>query len=184
MLNCLKSTAICLMLYVPFLFLLLIPTNSFLTFKNLNDVCANLSIPFVCPMPSQTLLIIKPDGMRYQDQILVILQQHHFKIVRDKTVSLSKDQVDQWYDDKHDASYYPSLVSYLTERGPIRVMQLSKIEAISYLRHLIGPTDPQKARELVPHSIRALYGTNVQENAVHASDSMVSAQREFELFFL
>ncbi|OBZ89631.1 putative nucleoside diphosphate kinase 5 [Choanephora cucurbitarum] len=129
------------------------------------------------------MIVIKPDGMAYQEQITNILQQHKFKVVRDKTLSLSKDQVDQWYYDKHEAQYYPSLVRYLTERGPIRVMQLSRIEAISYLRQLIGPTDPQKARQLVPQSIRALYGTNIQENAVHASDSIDSAQRELQLFF-
>ena len=32
-------------------------------------------------------------------------------------------------------------------------------------------------------SIRALYGTNEQRNAVHGSDSAVSAEREIRFFF-
>lgn len=32
-------------------------------------------------------------------------------------------------------------------------------------------------------SIRALYGTNEQRNAVHGSDSVVSAEREIRFFF-
>ncbi|KAI8073439.1 nucleoside diphosphate kinase, partial [Gilbertella persicaria] len=130
----------------------------------------------------QTMAIIKPDGMAHQDHIIAILRHHGFEIKHDKIVQLSRDHIDQWYFDKHDASYYPSLVSYLTERGPVRVMQLTRIEAIPYLRQLIGPTNPEIARELFPKSIRALYGTNVQENAIHASDSIEAVQREFNIF--
>jgi len=34
-----------------------------------------------------------------------------------------------------------------------------------------------------PFSIRALYGTNEQKNAVHGSDSAISAEREIRFFF-
>ncbi|MCC7404034.1 MAG: nucleoside-diphosphate kinase, partial [Bdellovibrionales bacterium] len=40
--------------------------------------------------------------------------------------------------------------------------------------------DPKKAD---PGTIRALFGDNVGENAVHGSDSPASAQRELALFF-
>ncbi|CAO3657203.1 unnamed protein product [Mucor hiemalis] len=106
-----------------------------------------------------------------------------FKIKNDKTIEqLSLDQVSAWYYDKQNEAYYPSLVTYL-QRGPVRVLTLERIEAVPQLRQLIGPTDPQKARHSSPRSIRALYGTNIQENAIHASDSLASVEREADIFF-
>jgi nucleoside-diphosphate kinase len=53
-------------------------------------------------------------------------------------------------------------------------------DVISKVRGIIGATDPSKAE---PGTIRALYGTNVGENAVHASDSRESADYEIPFFF-
>ena len=39
------------------------------------------------------------------------------------------------------------------------------------------------AKEEAPHSLRALFGTDGTQNAVHGSDSSLSAERELELFF-
>ncbi|MCB0384497.1 MAG: nucleoside-diphosphate kinase, partial [Bdellovibrionales bacterium] len=52
--------------------------------------------------------------------------------------------------------------------------------AIEKNREVMGATDPAKA---APGTIRALFGDNVGENAVHGSDSPASAVRELALFF-
>jgi len=44
----------------------------------------------------------------------------------------------------------------------------------------MGVTDPAKAE---PSTIRALFGENVEQNAIHGSDSLQSASRELALFF-
>jgi len=44
----------------------------------------------------------------------------------------------------------------------------------------MGATDPAKAE---PGTIRALYGENIERNAVHVSDSPESAEREIRFFF-
>ncbi|MFT5240028.1 MAG: nucleoside diphosphate kinase [Candidatus Promineifilaceae bacterium] len=54
----------------------------------------------------------------------------------------------------------------LVYRGP---------DAVSKIRHILGATDPAKAE---PGSIRAEFGTNIRENAAHASDSPENAERE------
>ncbi|KAI8988257.1 nucleoside diphosphate kinase [Mycotypha africana] len=120
--------------------------------------------------------------MSHENEIVNILLKKGFVIKQDKTLQLTAEQVSEWYFDKLEAPYYPSLMNYLT-RSPIRVLQLSRIRAIPYLRQLIGPTNPDLAREKFPTTIRALYGTNMQENAIHASDSEVSAEGEFNVFF-
>ena len=44
----------------------------------------------------------------------------------------------------------------------------------------MGATDPKKANA---GTVRAKFGDNVGENAVHGSDSAASAARELALFF-
>ena len=51
---------------------------------------------------------------------------------------------------------------------------------MSYLREVMGATDSQQAE---PGTIRALYGTNIQENAIHGSDSAENAALELGFFF-
>lgn len=185
MLDRFKISFVFILFYFPFIFLLLIPSNSiFLRPHDLHlDICTKLKLSFVCEPPSVTLAVIKPDGMLYQDQIMEIIEQNGFQVIQDKTIQLSTEQVAEWYFDKQEASYFPSLVKYLTERGPIRALQLQRIDAIKGLRRLIGPTNPNVARQSFPKSIRALYGMNIQENAIHASDSKESAEREIRLLF-
>ena len=47
----------------------------------------------------------------------------------------------------------------------------------------MGPTNPDVARDTHPQSVRALFGTDAQANAVHGSDSVESAKRELEIIF-
>jgi nucleoside-diphosphate kinase len=64
--------------------------------------------------------------------------------------------------------------------GPIVAMVLEKENAVEAYRELIGNTDPAKAAE---GTIRKLYGTNIQANAVHGSDSDQNAIIESTFFF-
>lgn len=184
MFDSLKVLFVLILFYFPFLFLVLIPSNSiFLRPEDLqDDICSKLALPFLCEAPSVTLAVIKPDGMSHENQIREMIEQHGFKIIHDKTEQLAVDQVSAWYSDKQGEAYYPSLVQYLT-RAPIRVFVLSRRKAVPKLRTLIGPTNPDIARQTFPKSIRALYGTDIQENAVHASDSKESAEKEIKFFF-
>ena len=48
------------------------------------------------------------------------------------------------------------------------------------MREFIGATNPAEAAE---GTVRKLYATNIQNNAVHASDSPESAAKEIPHFF-
>ena len=67
--------------------------------------------------------------------------------------------------------------------GPIYALKLEKCGAIKGWRELMGPTNAEAARKDSPTSIRACFGTDVQENATHGSDSVKSAERELKFFF-
>ena len=57
-------------------------------------------------------------------------------------------------------------------------MELVAENAIEKWRKLIGPTNTLKARDEAPESLRALFGTDGTQNAVHGSDSSSSLKRE------
>jgi nucleoside-diphosphate kinase len=59
-------------------------------------------------------------------------------------------------------------------------MVLERENAILGLRDFIGATNPANAAE---GTVRKLYATDVQNNAVHASDSPESATKEIAHFF-
>ena len=64
--------------------------------------------------------------------------------------------------------------------GPVLLMCLSGENAVLKNREIMGATNPADA---APGTIRAKFGDNVGENAVHGSDSPESAKRELGLFF-
>ena len=65
--------------------------------------------------------------------------------------------------------------------GPCMVLALKKENAVKSWRTAIGSTNPEEAEE---GTIRKDFATNVQENAVHGSDSNENAQKEIAFFFL
>jgi hypothetical protein len=60
---------------------------------------------------------------------------------------------------------------------------LEKENAVGAWRELAGPTNSVKAKEIAPNSIRALFGTDGSQNAVHGSDSPISSEREIQIIF-
>ena len=59
-------------------------------------------------------------------------------------------------------------------------MVLERDNAVAHLREFIGSTDSTQA---APGTIRKEFGTDVQCNAVHASDSPENAAGEISFFF-
>jgi nucleoside-diphosphate kinase len=64
--------------------------------------------------------------------------------------------------------------------GPIVAALLEKENAVDDYRALIGATNPENAAE---GTIRKLYATSLQQNAVHGSDSDENALIEADFFF-
>lgn len=63
------------------------------------------------------------------------------------------------------------------------VLVLARERAVQTWRRLIGPSSSEAARAENPDCLRALYGTDNTRNAVHGSDTFVSARREIRFFF-
>jgi len=129
----------------------------------------------------QTLTIIKPDSMKAGNagKILAHLEKEGFRILALKCTQLSEDQARNFYEVHKERPFYEDLVSFMTE-CPVIVAALEREEAVAYLRQVMGATHPDEAEE---GKIRALYGTDIERNAIHGSDSPENAEKEMLFFF-
>jgi nucleoside-diphosphate kinase len=64
--------------------------------------------------------------------------------------------------------------------GPVMVQVLEGENAVAKNRELMGATDPKKADK---GTIRADFATSIEENVVHGSDSIETANQEIAFFF-
>ena len=111
--------------------------------------------------------------------ILAMIQETGFRIVAMKITQLTPQQAGKFYEVHKERPFYHDLVSFMSS-GPIVVAILEKDNAVESFRTLIGATDPAKAAD---GTIRKKYAKNVQENAVHGSDSNENAAIEGNFFF-
>ena len=129
----------------------------------------------------KTLSIIKPDAIqsKFQGKILDFLENKGFKIIAQKKIKLTKSQAEAFYEVHKDKPFFNELVEFMIS-GEISVQVLESEDAILYYRKVMGNTDPNLADE---GTIRKLYGSNIQCNAVHGSDSEENADNEISFFF-
>jgi len=129
----------------------------------------------------RTLTIIKPDSIerRLTGTILAILEKNGFEIVAMRRVRLSEEQARAFYAEHADKPFYNSLVAYMTS-GPVVVAVLEAEGVIADLRRVMGATDPAEAAE---GTIRKLFGTSIERNAIHGSANHADAAREVAFFF-
>jgi len=129
----------------------------------------------------RTFLMIKPETVEAgkQGDIISLLIKNRFRIVNMKQFTFSEGDARNFYSIHEGKPFFNDLVSYITS-GPVIGIELEAEEAITKLRELVGATNPAEAR---PGTIRYMYGTDIQRNAVHASDSPESAEKELAIVF-
>ncbi len=132
-------------------------------------------------MVERTLAIIKPDavGRHLVGTIIQRYEQARLIPIGMKLMRLTKAQAEGFYYVHKQRPFFDSLCSFMSS-GPIVVLALEGEHAIQRHRDLMGVTDPAKADE---GTIRKAYGTHIEHNAVHGSDSPESAQFELGFFF-
>jgi nucleoside-diphosphate kinase len=130
---------------------------------------------------NKTFTIIKPFAVRhgYIGAILAKINEAGFRISALKFIHLRVEEAKAFYAVHKDRPFFEPLVSFMAS-GPIVVAILEKENAVEDYRKLIGSTNPAEA---APGTIRNLFGTNIQANAVHGSDNDENAEKECGFFF-
>ncbi len=132
-------------------------------------------------MSDRTFVIIKPDAVR-RGLVGAILARYESKGLRIAALqqrTIDADLADRHYAEHTAQPWYPPLREFITS-GPLVALILEGPSAIEAVRALNGATNGVAA---APGSIRGDYSLSNRENAVHASDSPESAQREIALWF-
>ena len=129
----------------------------------------------------RTLTMIKPDAVRNGHLGVIIdkITSAGFKMIDLKMTQLSRRDAGIFYSEHEGKPFFEELIEYMVS-GPIVVAIVEKENCIKDYRAFIGATDPKKA---APGTIRALYGRDISENAIHASDSPESSERECKFHF-
>ena len=129
----------------------------------------------------KTLMIVKPDAVaaRHIGEIVSRVELEGFQITGLRMLQLTTQQAESFYEIHRERPFFRDLVRYMTS-GPVVVGRVERQDAVEHWRKVIGATDPTKA---APGTIRNLYGTNIEANAVHGSDSVENGQRETNFFF-
>src|SRR5512133_974349 len=129
----------------------------------------------------RTFGIIKPDAVRKKvtGKIINKIEDSGLCVVAIKKMHLSKTQAQAFYAVHKERTFYNDLVNFMIS-GPVFVMVMEGDEAISAWRTIMGATDPSKAAD---GTLRKLFASSVQENAVHGSDAPETAAQEIKFFF-
>ena len=130
---------------------------------------------------ANTLGIIKPDGVRRKlaGRIIDKIERAGLIIRGLKVLQLTRDQAEKFYAVHEGKPFYRPLVEFMTS-GPIIVLVLGGHGSIERWRELMGATDPAQAKY---DTIRREFGTSIEKNVVHGSDSAATAKVEVVFFF-
>ena len=129
----------------------------------------------------KSLVLIKPDAMHASSGGAIIsrLERQGLKVVALKMIHMDKTLAERHYAVHKGKPFFDSLVKYITS-APVMAVVLEGEGAVESIRKTMGTTDPAKAAD---GTIRRDFGTDIEHNAVHGSDSVETAEKEIKLFF-
>ncbi|VDL59947.1 unnamed protein product [Hymenolepis diminuta] len=129
-----------------------------------------------------TCAVIKPHAVHNGliGEIWENIQSGGFQIIAVRNVNLSKADASEFLEVyKGVLNEYPKLIYEFTN-GTCVALIITRCDAChapedpesvqQRFREFVGPMDPEIARCLKPNSIRAKYGVNLVENAIHCTD--------------
>lgn len=130
---------------------------------------------------NKTFTIIKPDAFRAGNSgsIIKIIEKAGFGIQNMRLLKMDMEMASNFYSIHKERPFFERLCNYMCS-GPIIVIELQKDNAVSDFRKLIGSTNPEDAEE---GTIRKLYATSIEANAIHGADSDENAEIEINFFF-
>ncbi|MEO0027456.1 MAG: hypothetical protein RL716_787 [Actinomycetota bacterium] len=136
-------------------------------------------------MSQATLVLIKPDGTKRNliGEIIARCEAKGYVVADLKKFTPSIALLTEHYAEHEGKPFFQPLVEFMNS-GDVVAIRLEGNRVIEGFRSLAGATDPTVA---APGTIRGDlgrdWGLKVQQNLVHGSDSVESAERELALWF-
>ena len=129
----------------------------------------------------KTFVMFKPDCMKkgVLGHIVHRLAKAGLKLKALKMVWLDDAALDTHYAHHKGKPFFPVFKEFM-KSAPVVMSIWEGDGAVAKVRDLCGPTDSTKAPK---GSIRGDFGKDIQENIIHASDSVETAEKEIKRFF-
>jgi len=130
-----------------------------------------------------TCCVIKPHALQHAGKIIDMILSEGFEISALQMFNLDKPTAEEFLEVyKGVLPEFVALVDQFTS-GPCIALEIRQENVVQSFRELCGPLDPEVARHLRPSTIRARFGTNRVQNAVHCTDLPEDGALECEYFF-
>jgi nucleoside-diphosphate kinase len=128
----------------------------------------------------RTLVIIKPEAVskKLVGKIISIYEDNRLEIIHAHRVLATREVLTEHYANLKDKPFFEDVVSYMSS-SEIVVLILEGENVVEIVRDINGATKPSEMR---PGTIRYMYGTDIQANAVHGSESVERANREIGIW--
>ena len=128
-----------------------------------------------------TLVILKPSAVQrgLMGEVVSRFEKKGIQIVGLKMLCLSDEILEEHYSHIKEKPFYGRVKDSM-QASPVVVMALKGVDVVNVVRKLAGVTN---GREAQPGTLRGDYSMSVQENIVHASDSIETANVELSRFF-
>lgn len=119
-------------------------------------------------------LIIKPEFLKYCNEIIKDLHRRDFIIIEAEEKTLTKEEAEEIYSCHKGKPFFDELIEYMTSSPCIGMIVLSPF------------SDRESSIEVLKElkdKYRKRYGIDKTRNVMHSSDSYQSALHEAEAFF-
>lgn len=128
----------------------------------------------------RTLVIIKPEAVKKKliGKIISIYEDNHLDIIHAHRVLATREILVKHYEDLGEKDFFNDVLDYMSS-SEVVVLILEGENVVRIVREINGATNPAKTK---PGTIRYMYGVDVQENAVHGSESIEVANKEIEIW--
>lgn len=133
----------------------------------------------------RSLVLVKPDGFRrgLSGEVLRRVEAKGYTLTALAVLTPDRGRLARHYAEHEGKPFYEPLLEFMSS-GPVTAAVVAGDRCIEGFRALAGATDPSAA---LPGTIRGDlgrdWGTPVQQNIVHGSDSPESAAREIAIWF-
>lgn len=133
----------------------------------------------------RSLVLVKPDGFArgLTGEVLRRIEAKGYTLVALQVLTPDLDRLHVHYEEHVGKPFFEPLCEFMSS-GPVAAVVIEGGRCVEGFRALAGATDPTKA---LPGTIRGDlgrdWGTPVQQNVVHGSDSPESAAREIGIWF-
>ena len=133
----------------------------------------------------RSLVLVKPDGFKrgLSGEVLRRVEAKGYTLVALAVLTPTREQLAVHYEEHVGKPFYEPLVDFMSS-GPVTAVVIEGQDCVKGFRSLAGATNPTDA---LPGTIRGDFGRDwgsaVQQNIVHGSDSHESGEREIAIWF-